>query len=93
MISDTSLFDHRTWVCRIKPPHKKTHRSLPKGIERFAAFTYTVIAKPYEKESEDIHSLNRFVNTYIVNKEGIADRTVCIFGRAMIRKAVSFYFR
>ena len=35
-------------------PTKKTNRSLPKGIERFAAFVYNKIAKHHQQESEDI---------------------------------------
>ena len=35
-------------------PTKKTNRSLPKGIERFAAFVYNRIAKNHQQESEDI---------------------------------------
>ena len=35
-------------------PTKKTNRSLPKGIERFAAFVYNKIAKNHQQESEDI---------------------------------------
>jgi len=34
-------------------PTKKTNRSLPKGIERFAAFVYNKIAKNHQQESED----------------------------------------
>ena len=35
-------------------PIKNTNRSLPKGIERFAAFVYNKIAKHHQQESEDI---------------------------------------
>ena len=33
------------------------NRSLPKGIERFAAFVYNKIAKHHQQESEDIGKL------------------------------------
>ena len=43
----------KEWAVALSPT-KKTNRSLPKGIERFAAFVYNKIAKNHQQESEDI---------------------------------------
>ena len=45
----------KEWAVALSPT-KKTNRSLPKGIERFAAFVYNKIAKHHQQESEDIES-------------------------------------
>jgi len=48
-------------------PTKKTNRSLPKGIERFAAFVYNKIAKHHQQESEDIYEIKH--STGVVEKQ------------------------
>ena len=41
------------WAAALNPT-KKTNRSLPKGIERFAAFAFNKMVKHHQQESEVI---------------------------------------